>query len=106
MRKCKFLGNSVFWQNSVNVSLGKHKTEGRAKDRCLSINGGLFVARNPMYVRLCFVFFRRSLSKNTVFFTKLSQLSQYDYFLKDCFCIFEIILKILRKKLKFFSKNT
>lgn len=70
MQKCKFLGNSVFWQKSVNVSLEKHKTEGRAKDRCLSINGGLFVARNPMYVRLCFVFFRRSLSKNTVFFYK------------------------------------
>lgn len=43
MRKCKFLGNSVFWQKSVNVSLEKHKTEGRAKDRCLSTNGdGLF----------------------------------------------------------------
>lgn len=70
MRKCKFLRNSVFWQNSVNVSLEKHKTEGRAKDRCLSINGGLFVARNTMYVRVYSVFFRRSLSKNTVFFYK------------------------------------
>lgn len=57
MRKCKFLGNSVFWQKSVNVSLEEHKTEGRAKDRCLSTNGGLFVARNTMYVRLCSVFF-------------------------------------------------
>ena len=67
MRKCKFLGNSVFWQKSVNVSLEEHKTEGRAKDRCLSTNGGLFVARNPMYVRLCFVFFRMSSSKTRCF---------------------------------------
>lgn len=67
MRKCKFLGNSVFWQKSVNVSLEKYKTEGRAKDRCLSTNGGLFVARNPMYVRLCFVFFRMSSSKTRCF---------------------------------------
>lgn len=57
MQECKFLRNSVFWQNSVNVSLGKHKTEGRAKDRCLSTNGGLFVARNTMYVRVYSVFF-------------------------------------------------
>lgn len=57
MQKCKFLENSVLWQKSVNVSLEKHKTEGRAKDRCLSTNGGLFVARNPMYVRVYSVFF-------------------------------------------------